>query len=156
VADADGPPGGLPPASLPPTTLPPTSLPPTSLPPASLPTTRSFGAPVSDPGTVHVFLGAERTRIVLAGEIDAELGTVLHEASAAAERARLPIEVDTHHVTFMDSSGVAFLARLSTRSSTPVRLLRVPPSVGFLLEVTRIGELLDVVPDELPPEPQKP
>lgn len=133
MAEADGPPDGLPPAPESPA--------------------RPFGAPVSDPGTVHVFLGAERTRIVLAGEIDAELGTVLHEASAAAERARLPIEVDAHHVTFMDSSGVAFLARLSTRSSTPVRLLRVPPSVGFLLEVTRIGELLDVVPNDPTAEP---
>lgn len=108
--------------------------------------------PVAEPGTVHVFLGPERTRIVLAGEIDADLGRVLHEASAAAERARLPIEVDAHQVTFMDSSGVAFLARLSTRSASRVRLVRVPPSVGFLLEVTRIGELLDVVPDD--PDPQ--
>ena len=45
----------------------------------------------------------------------------------------------------MDSSGVAFLARLSIRSQHRVRLLRVPPTVRFLLEVTRIGELLDVV-----------
>src|SRR5438045_7577613 len=29
-----------------------------------------------------------------------------------------------------------------------VRLLRVPPTVRFLLEVTRIGELLDVVRSE--------
>ncbi|MGV8966358.1 MAG: STAS domain-containing protein [Cellulomonas sp.] len=104
----------------------------------------------SDPGTVHVYLGPERTRIVLAGEIDADLGAVLHEATMAAERARLPIEVDAHQVTFMDSSGVAFLARLSTRSASRVRLVRVPPSVRFLLEVTRIGELLDVDPADPP------
>ena len=47
----------------------------------------------------------------------------------------------------MDSSGVAFLARLSIRSAHRVRLLRVPPTVRFLLEVTRIGELLDVEGD---------
>ncbi|MCG2797473.1 MAG: STAS domain-containing protein, partial [Cellulomonas sp.] len=64
-----------------------------------------------------------------------------------AERLGLPIEVDAHHVTFMDSSGVAFLARLSIRSPHRVRLLRVPPTVRFLLEVTRIGELLDVEDD---------
>jgi len=58
--------------------------------------------------------------------------------------------VDAHHVTFMDSSGVAFLARLASRSSYRVRLLNVPPTVRFLLEVTRIGELLDVVDDETP------
>nr|WP_246130959.1 STAS domain-containing protein [Cellulomonas aerilata] len=94
---------------------------------------------------MHVILGAERTRIVLSGEVDADLGADLQEATAEAERAGLPIEVDAHHVTFMDSSGVAFLARLSTRSPSRVRLIRVPPTVRFLLEVTRIGELLDVV-----------
>ena len=98
-----------------------------------------------EPGSVHVILGAERTRIVLSGEVDADLGADLQEATAEAERAGLPIEVDAHHVTFMDSSGVAFLARLSTRSPSRVRLIRVPPTVRFLLEVTRIGELLDVV-----------
>lgn len=106
------------------------------------------GAPVpnaAEPGSVHVILGAERTRIVLSGEVDADLGADLAEATAEAERAGLPIEVDAHHVTFMDSSGVAFLARLSTRSPHRVRLIRVPPTVRFLLEVTRIGELLDVV-----------
>ncbi len=102
-------------------------------------------ANTAEPGSVHVIHGSERTRIVLSGEVDADLGADLQEATAEAERAGLPIEVDAHHVTFMDSSGVAFLARLSTRSSSRVRLIRVPPTVRFLLEVTRIGELLDVV-----------
>jgi anti-anti-sigma factor len=112
---------------------------------------RLLGAavPLTDPGSVHVIVGAVRTRIVLAGEIDADLAADLHQAAADAESAGLPIEVDTQHVTFMDSSGVAFLARLSTRSAEPVRLIRVPPTVRFLLDVTRIGELLDVV-DEAP------
>ena len=118
------------------------------------PSDQPFLARVPEPGTVHVFVGADRTRIVLAGEIDTDLGPDLQEAAMAAERARLPIEVDAHHVTFMDSSGVAFLARLSTRSPTPVRLVRVPPSVGFLLEVTRIGELLDVVLEPPGPTPE--
>ena len=117
--------------------------------PAGIDTTGSLGAAqaasTGEPGSVHVILGAERTRIVLSGEVDADLGPDLQEATAEAERAGLPIEVDAHHVTFMDSSGVAFLARLSTRSSSRVRLIRVPPTVRFLLEVTRIGELLDVV-----------
>ena len=100
---------------------------------------------VGEPGAVHVIVGTDATRIVLSGEVDADLGADLQEATAEAERAGLPIEVDAHHVTFMDSSGVAFLARLSTRSPSRVRLIRVPPTVRFLLEVTRIGELLDVV-----------
>ncbi|MBD8057665.1 STAS domain-containing protein [Cellulomonas sp. JH27-2] len=98
-----------------------------------------------EPGAVQVIVGAESTRIVLSGEVDADLAAELQEATAEAEHLGLPIEVDAHHVTFMDSSGVAFLARLSIRSQHRVRLLRVPPTVRFLLEVTRIGELLDVV-----------
>ena len=111
--------------------------------------TATGGTSAAEPGTVHVIVGAERTRIVLAGEVDADLAPELLEAGTEAEKAGLPIEVDAHHVTFMDSSGVAFLARLSIRSAHRVRLLRVPPTVQFLLEVTRIGDLLDVV-DEAP------
>lgn len=106
----------------------------------------SLGVPDSgEPGSVHVIQDADRTRIVLSGEIDADLGLDLAQASDDAEAAGLPIDVDAHHVTFMDSSGVAFLARLAQRTTHPVRLLNVPPTVQFLLEITRIGELLDVV-----------
>ena len=101
--------------------------------------------PVGEPGSVHVITEQDRTVIVLSGEIDADLSPELGEATAEAEERGLPVEVDAHHVTFMDSSGVAFLARLSMRSAHRVRLLRVPPTVKFLLDVTKIGELLDVV-----------
>ncbi|MBD8078765.1 STAS domain-containing protein [Cellulosimicrobium arenosum] len=94
---------------------------------------------------MHVIVGASRARIVLSGEIDAELGADLQEATVAAEESGLPVEIDAHHVTFMDSSGVAFLARLASRGPQRVRVLRAPPTVRFLLEVTRIGELLDIV-----------
>ncbi|GIG28131.1 STAS domain-containing protein [Cellulomonas marina] len=100
---------------------------------------------VGEPGSVHVITEQDRTVIVLSGEIDADLSPELGEATAEAEERGLPVEVDAHHVTFMDSSGVAFLARLSMRSKHRVRLLRVPPTVRFLLDVTKIGELLDVV-----------
>jgi len=112
---------------------------------AATPSPPSAVDQAAEQGGVHVIVGAQTTRIVLSGEVDADLGPELHEATAEAEDAGLPIEVDAHHVTFMDSSGVAFLARLSIRSQHRVRLLRVPPTVRFLLEVTRIGELLDVV-----------
>ena len=119
-----------------------------SIPDESANPTDAGGRVVGEPGAVHVIVGTDRTRIVLSGEVDADLGPELQEATAEAEHVGLPIEVDAHHVTFMDSSGVAFLARLSIRSQHRVRLLRVPPTVRFLLEVTRIGELLDVVEED--------
>ena len=39
----------------------------------------------------------------------------------------------------------AFLARVATRSNQKVRMLRAPETVRFLLQVTRIGELLELV-----------
>lgn len=100
----------------------------------------------SEPASVHVIVEADRTCIVLSGEVDADLSADLREATADAEATGLPIDIDAQHVTFMDSSGIAFLARIATRSTERVRVLRAPETVRFLLEVTRIGELLDVVP----------
>ena len=107
----------------------------------------------SEPGSVHVIVHSDRTRIVLSGEVDADLSPDLQEATADAEATGLPIEIDAQHVTFMDSSGIAFLARLATRTTERVRIIRAPETVKFLLEVTRIGELLDVVDDEDVDEP---
>ena len=103
---------------------------------------------LGDPASVHVIVGSTRARVVLSGEIDADIGAEIGEAISDAERSGLPVEIDAHHVTFMDSSGVAFLARLASRSPHKVRVLRAPPTVRFLLEVTRIGELLEVVDDD--------
>jgi anti-anti-sigma factor len=102
----------------------------------------------SEPASVHVIAVGDRTRIVVSGEIDADLAPDLQDAASDAETAGLPIEVDAQHVTFMDSSGIAFLARLASRSASRVRVLHAPDTVRFLLEVTRIGELLDLVDEE--------
>ena len=101
-----------------------------------------------EPASVHVIVGDERTRIVLSGEVDADLAAELAEATRDAEATGLPIDIDAQHVTFMDSAGVSFLARIATRTTERVRVLRAPDTVRFLLEVTRIGELLDIVDDD--------
>ncbi|WP_339575280.1 STAS domain-containing protein [Pseudokineococcus basanitobsidens] len=99
----------------------------------------------ADAGSVHVIMGRSKTRIVLSGEIDALVSPDLVEAAAEAEDAGRPVEVDAQHVTFMDSTGVAFLARLASRSHSRLVLLRPPEVVKFLIEVTSITDLLDVV-----------
>ena len=116
-------------------------------PPDSLPDVPARGEP--EPASVHVIVTGDRTRIVISGEIDADLAPDLLEAATDAETTGLPIEVDAQHVTFMDSSGIAFLARLASRSGERIRVLRAPETVRFLLEVTRIGELLDLVDGDL-------
>lgn len=106
------------------------------------------GSDQDEPGSVHVLLGRARTRVVLTGEIDAELGPDLLEAAAAVEDADRPVEVDAHHVTFMDSTGVAFLARLASRSDQQLQLIRPPAVVRFLVEVTSIHELVTILDDD--------
>ncbi|WP_245862601.1 STAS domain-containing protein [Sanguibacter antarcticus] len=113
----------------------------------------SLGA--SEPGAVHVIVGATHSRILLSGEIDADIVADLHQATQDVQEAGLPVEIDAHHVTFMDSTGVAFLARLTAISDRPVRMLRTPPTVRFLLEVTSIGELLQI-DDDADSEPTDP
>lgn len=107
------------------------------------------GVPASrpvDPGSVHVLFLEATTRVVLTGEIDAELGSELLEAATSALEPALPIEVDAQHVTFMDSTGVAFLARLASKSPTGrITVLQPTDVVRFLLDVTDIARLVDVV-----------
>lgn len=102
-----------------------------------------------DPGSVHVLYEPRATRVVLTGEIDAELGPDLLEAAEDALSSGRPLQVDAHHVTFMDSTGLAFLARLASRSKAHrVTLIRPPAVVKFLIETTNIVQLLDVVDEE--------
>jgi anti-anti-sigma factor len=111
-----------------------------------------------DSGSVHVMVSHSRTRLVLSGEIDVALSSELAEAISEAERAGLPVEIDARHVTFMDSSGVTMLARLAHRAPGRLRMIQPPDVVRFLLEVTRIGEVVDVLdadpgfPEDEPPD----
>jgi anti-anti-sigma factor len=100
---------------------------------------------VGEPGAVGVLVGAHRTRLVLTGEVDIELERELRDAIRDAEKTGQPIEIDAHHVTFIDSTGVSFIAELATRATPRVRVLRAPPSMKFLLTVTRLDELVELV-----------
>ncbi|MPV36831.1 STAS domain-containing protein [Georgenia subflava] len=86
-----------------------------------------------------------RTRLVLSGDIDAALSTELADAVEEATSAGLPVQIDARHITFMDSSGVAMLARLAHRTPGRVTMIQPPDVVRFLLEVTRIGEVIAVL-----------
>lgn len=112
-----------------------------------------------DDGSVHVMTSAGRTRLVLAGEIDLaireELTAAVHEVTARNEH----IEVDVRHVTFMDSIGIAQLARLANQTKLPATIIKPPEVVRFLLDVTKLGDVFTVVeedpgfPSAPPPDP---
>lgn len=98
-------------------------------------------------GSASVLLLPGRTRLVLAGEVDTSLGEELTRAVAEVEDAGLPVEVDVRNVTFMDSSVVSALASLAFRYRHRLVFIKPPDVVQFLLEVTNLGEMVDIVDD---------
>ena len=93
----------------------------------------------------------ERTDVTVCrihGAIDE---TLRDQASAAMSRLvarRLPIVLDTSGVTFMDSSGLAFLivcSQAAPHEGERVRLPTPPSSVLQLLDVAGASHLFDVV-----------
>ncbi|ROR72570.1 STAS domain-containing protein [Bogoriella caseilytica] len=109
------------------------------------PTTHRDTTTAAESGSVHLIVSAERTRMVLSGEIDVALTDELSEAVDDAERASLPVEVDARHVSFMDSSGISMLARLARRVPGRLAVIEPPEVVRFLLEVTKIADVVDIV-----------
>lgn len=110
----------------------------------------SSGAATAPPASVRLEEHADALRIVLSGEIDAEAEATLAQAGDQALAARLPIEVDSRAVSFMDSTGVSFLALLASRSARPVTLLDPPEIVRFLVDTTGITPLVRIGPGEVP------
>lgn len=98
----------------------------------------------SEPGSVSVLLDDDHTLVVLAGDVDATLAPDLVQAATEVRDTCRAVRVDTRHVTFMDSTGVSFLARLSVAGVGRPVLVDPPDHVRFLLEITAIGDLVDV------------
>lgn len=99
----------------------------------------------SEPNDVSVLTSPTRTRLVLAGEMDLTAQGELDEAIEEVVVRRLPVDIDTRNVTFMDSSVVAALARLVQRLEEPPTLVDPPELVRFLLDVTKLSDVVTVV-----------
>lgn len=108
--------------------------------------------PVSDDGPVgdvELLRTGDVLTVLLTGEVDDELRPGLDAVVAEVDRevraALRPVVVDAAAVTFMDSAGAAFLARLAV-TVRPARIaVRPSEPVGFLLEVTRLADVVDVL-----------
>ena len=102
--------------------------------------------------SVVVVHDREQVRVVLAGEIDAACRAQLRKAGDRVLATDLPVVVHARRVTFMDCAGAAFLARLAVhRGHQRVVVVDAPPSVRFLLEVTRIDALVVFAPPSANP-----
>ena len=101
--------------------------------------------PQPERGTVALIVSENRARLVLAGDLDLATKAELLEAVREAVRYDRQAEVDVRHVTLMDSSAIAALSRLVQQSGHRPIVISPPDVVRFLLNVTLIGELVDIV-----------
>jgi anti-anti-sigma factor len=95
-------------------------------------------------GGITVIEGSDATTAKLWGEIDEALRD---EASTALVRALdrgLPVVIETSEVTFIDSTGIAFLiqlCRVGREEGLPVTLADPPPIVSEVLAMLGLGEM---------------
>ncbi|MFC4554309.1 STAS domain-containing protein [Georgenia faecalis] len=107
-------------------------------------------------GSVALITSHGRSRLVLTGEIDLGVKTQVQPAVDEALGRNLPIDVDARELRFMDSFGIATLAVLVRRSPHRVRLIQPPELVRFLLDVTRLDSLVDVLDEDPGPNEAHP
>ena len=105
-------------------------------------------SPSESPGSIAVLTSADRSRLVLAGELDITVEPDLAEAVGELLTLGLPVDIDARNVTFMDSSALSGIARLSNQLEHRPRLIGPPESVRFLLSVTRIADDVDILDED--------
>ncbi|MCF4122511.1 STAS domain-containing protein [Antribacter sp. KLBMP9083] len=82
--------------------------------------------------------------VTMWGEIDVALRGEAGAALATALERNVPVVIDTSRVTFIDSTGIAFLVQLytfGTQEGLKVRLLDPPTVVGDVLEMLGVDEV---------------
>ena len=83
----------------------------------------------------------EHGPVRLEGEIDMHSIPRLEAAFAGVVAAGGPISVDMANVTFIDSAGLHFLARLAKDGGAPLTLLNVPPRVLRVMDIVGMTDL---------------
>jgi anti-anti-sigma factor len=99
----------------------------------------------NEPGEVALLTSPSRTRLVLSGEADMGIAKELGEAIGEAVQLGLPVDIDVRNVTFMDSSVLGALGSFARQLTVPPRLIQPPEVVTFVLEITRMGEVLEIL-----------
>lgn len=96
-------------------------------------------------GGISIDVLDDESRVVLWGEIDGALRTEASGVLASALRRELPVVIDLEAVTFMDSTGIAFLVQFCTIGADEgiTVVVRKPPQlVRDVIEMLGIDELL--------------
>ena len=97
-------------------------------------------------GSIVTLPRPDATVVRLAGEIDGTRRSEASQALSTSHRRQLPVVLDTTEVTFIDSTGLAFLIQCGSvgrSQGIPVSLPRPSAEVSDLLSVLGAEELFD-------------
>ena len=95
-------------------------------------------------GSVEVSVTDDRWQLRMVGEISLEMRPRLDEVLALVASHHRAVDVDLGAVTFIDSSGIGFLARLGIHNQAPVRVTNVAELTQHLLSATGLRRLLNI------------
>lgn len=101
-------------------------------------------------GSIKVLEETRTSVVELSGEIDVALRSEAGAALARALERNLPVELDTSKVTFVDSTGIAFLVQFATigrNESLDVTLRRPPEVVSEVLDLVGVEGLFQLSRD---------
>lgn len=94
------------------------------------------GSPAPEVGSEIVVLRTPEALVVrLAGEIDAGMRDAASDAMVAVVRETLPLVIDTSGVTFIDSSGLAFLMQLHRVATDGDRAVTLRDPSGVVVDL---------------------
>jgi anti-anti-sigma factor len=88
----------------------------------------------------------DRWLLRLSGEISSEMRPRLDQVVDEVTGGGKPLEVDLGAVTFIDSSGIGFLARLAIESGAEVRVRNATGFTRELLDLSGLPKILRIDP----------
>ncbi|GAA2727525.1 STAS domain-containing protein [Cellulomonas aerilata] len=95
-------------------------------------------------GHVGITAADGRWLLRLTGEISTEMSARLDQVLEEVAVERRPVDVDLAAVTFLDSSGIGFLARLGIDSGAEVRVLNATGLTRDLLVLSGLEKVLTI------------
>jgi anti-sigma B factor antagonist len=106
-------------------------------------------------GDAAVFFDDQVTLVMLSGEVDLAIGDDLEFAGRDAMDRGMPVSLDCSRVTFIDSVGLGFVARMASAERERGRVLPLidaPRNVQEAIHLVGLAELVEFVDGALGPE----